>query len=128
MWASVNDRLHVGKRGLGELILGGKQGLLCLKNSEQIGNALTVLKLRYLEGFAGSFHLSPKMNLRFAVVGHLAKRILHISISIEHRALIARDQFSFGCLCEVFLSTELAAVEDRLQEIHTEVPGEIGAV
>ena len=60
----------------------------------------------------------------FAVIGHLAKRILHVSISIEHSTLIARDQFPLCCLREIFLSDQLAAVEDRLQQIGTKVPGE----
>jgi hypothetical protein len=65
--------------------------LLRLKHGEQIGSTLAVLKLRYLEGLSGSFYLPPEMNLGLAIVGHLAKRILHISISIKYGTQITRD-------------------------------------
>ena len=45
-----------------------------MKHSEQIGSALAVLKLRYLESFAGSFHLPPEMNFGLAIVAHLTQR------------------------------------------------------
>jgi hypothetical protein len=41
--------------------------LLRLKHGEQIGSTLAVLKLRYLEGFSGSFYLPPEMNLGLAI-------------------------------------------------------------
>jgi len=53
------------------------------------------------------------MNLGLPVVRHLAERIFHIGISIEHGTLITRDQFLLCCLREVFLSKQLVAVEDR---------------
>ena len=80
------------------------------------------------QGFAGRFYFPPEMNLGVAVVGHLAKCVFHISISIEHGTLITRDQLLLCCLREVVLPQQLAAVEDCLQEIRTKVPGKIGTM
>lgn len=124
----MNRRLAVGEHCLGQLVLGREQRLLRLQHGEQVAGPLAVLKLRYLESFLRRRDQPAQMAFRAAGVGCLRQRKFHIGIGIERGTLIGGHEFLLCGLCQVFLSGQLAAVEDGLQQAGAIAVSEAGTL
>ena len=64
----MNHGLHAREGDLGQLVLRGEQSLLRLQHGQQVGGALTVLKLGDLKGFPRRIDFASKVRFRFRLL------------------------------------------------------------